>query len=67
MSEIDSLQDEMNDKTAEQILEFAINKFGSAVALSSSFGAEDVVLIDMVSKLKPHFTRVSEKLCKFNF
>jgi len=32
-------------------LEWAISRFGSKVALASSFGAEDVVLIDMLTKL----------------
>ena len=36
---------------AEEILRLALDRFGRKVALSSSFGAEDMVLIDMLMKL----------------
>jgi phosphoadenosine phosphosulfate reductase len=37
----------------EEILKWAIKKFYPKIALASSFGAEDVVLIDMLVKLEP--------------
>lgn len=38
-------------KPAQEILKFAIEKYKDKVALASSFGAEDVVLIDMLVKV----------------
>src|SRR5574337_1375499 len=40
----------------EVVLQWAIDTFAPKVALASSFGAEDVVLIDMLSKLQPPIT-----------
>lgn len=37
--------------TAEMVLRWALAEFGDAVKLASSFGAEDVVLVDMLSRL----------------
>ncbi|MGQ7279548.1 phosphoadenylyl-sulfate reductase [Brevibacillus thermoruber] len=37
----------------EDALAWAVEQFGGRVALASSFGAEDVVLIDMLHKLAP--------------
>ena len=37
--------------SAEDVLRLALERFGRRVALSSSFGAEDMVLIDMLMKL----------------
>jgi phosphoadenosine phosphosulfate reductase len=36
---------------AQDVLKLALEKFGQKVALSSSFGAEDMVLIDMLMKI----------------
>ena len=44
-------QDQFNQKTAEEVLKWAVAKFGDKVELASSFGAEDVVLIDMLGKM----------------
>ena len=38
---------------AEDVLRLAIERFAPSVALSSSFGAEDMVLIDMIAKIDP--------------
>src|SRR5574337_1054210 len=40
----------------EAVLQWAIDTFGSKLALASSFGAEDMVLIDMMSKIEPPIT-----------
>jgi len=45
--------EELEDKGAEEILKWAIDKFHPRIALASSFGAEDVVLIDMLVKINP--------------
>ncbi|MCM8823387.1 MAG: phosphoadenylyl-sulfate reductase [Candidatus Omnitrophica bacterium] len=41
------------DKTAEEILRWADETFGNKVAIASSFGLEDVVIIDMMVKINP--------------
>ena len=38
---------------AQDVLRLALETFGRKVALSSSFGAEDMVLIDMLMKIDP--------------
>ena len=49
----------MRNKSAEDILRWAIETFGKRVALASSgFGAEDVAIIDMMSKIDPEKTKV---------
>ncbi|MCM8768052.1 MAG: phosphoadenylyl-sulfate reductase [Candidatus Omnitrophica bacterium] len=40
-------------KTPFEILNFALQEFKDKIALASSFGAEDVVLIDMLVKINP--------------
>jgi len=42
---------ELESKSAQEILQWACGKFGRRAALASSFGLEDMVLIDMISKL----------------
>jgi phosphoadenosine phosphosulfate reductase len=43
----------LEDRSAEEVLAWATRRFGDGVALASSFGAEDVVLIDMLCKQTP--------------
>lgn len=43
------------NKTAEEILIWVNESFGEKSALASSFGAEDVVLTDMLLKINPKF------------
>lgn len=50
---IQSLQTELENKKADEILGWALKKFSPQIALASSFGAEDVVLIDMIVKIDP--------------
>ena len=42
--------DLLKDKTPQEVLSFFYNEFGDKIALSSSLGAEDQVLTDMVVK-----------------
>ncbi|MGD8188660.1 phosphoadenylyl-sulfate reductase [Brevibacillus ginsengisoli] len=49
--EIQLLADDLEDQTPEEILALATKQFGSKITLATSFGAEDVVLIDMLSKI----------------
>jgi phosphoadenosine phosphosulfate reductase len=39
----------------EEVLGWGLERFGDAIALASSFGAEDVVLIDMAARVRSHF------------
>ena len=48
--QLEKLSDEFESKSAHQILKWAIDTFGTKIALASSFGAEDVVIIDMMAK-----------------
>lgn len=43
--------EEFEKKNAKEILEWALDKFKDKVALSCSFGAEDVVLVDILIKI----------------
>ncbi len=47
------LNDRFRDAKPEALLRWAIDTFSPRLALASSFGAEDVVLIDMLSRLEP--------------
>ncbi len=44
---------DLENKTAQEVLRWADETFKDRVALASSFGAEDVVLIDMWTKINP--------------
>lgn len=46
-----TLIEDLESKTAQEILKWAQEKYRDKVALASSFGAEDVVLIDMLVKV----------------
>ncbi|MBI5102751.1 MAG: phosphoadenylyl-sulfate reductase [Nitrospirae bacterium] len=46
-------QRDLEAGTAEDILEWAFAAYGDKVAIASSFGAEDVVLIDIAVRLNP--------------
>jgi phosphoadenosine phosphosulfate reductase len=41
--------------TPERVLEWAFDSFGNAVAISSAFGAEGMVLIDIASRVRQNF------------
>ena len=47
---------EMESKSAQELLGWAIQKYGKRTGLASSFGLEDMVLIDMLAKLGGEFT-----------
>jgi phosphoadenosine phosphosulfate reductase len=44
---------DLEHATAEDTLRWALQSFGDRVAIASSFGAEDVVLIDMAVRIDP--------------
>ena len=43
-------------KSAQEILQWAINEYGQKAGLASSFGMEDMVLIDLLAGLKGDIT-----------
>ena len=43
----------LEELTTEEVLAWAVQTFGEGVALASSFGAEDVVLIDLLARVTP--------------
>jgi phosphoadenosine phosphosulfate reductase len=57
-SEIRGIAEELESKPATEILKLGFKKYGDKMVLASSFGAEDVVLIDMMCKINRNLTRV---------
>ncbi|HLA48226.1 MAG TPA: phosphoadenylyl-sulfate reductase [Nitrospinota bacterium] len=51
-AEIERLGLEFEKETPQKIIKFALDKYGSRVSFASSFGAEDVAIIDMIAKIK---------------
>jgi phosphoadenosine phosphosulfate reductase len=51
VSEIEELGLKAEDQTAEEVLGWATEKYFPRIALASSFSAEDVVVIDIISRL----------------
>ncbi len=47
---------DLENKTAEEILQWTLNQYGKKAGIASSFGMEDMILIDMVSKLEGEIT-----------
>lgn len=50
---VKKLNAQFEGKSAEELLSWAAKEFGLKIAFASSFGAEDVVIIDLLSKIKP--------------
>jgi len=44
---------ELESKSAQEVVAWALKQFGDRIALASSFGAEDVALIDMMAQVNP--------------
>jgi phosphoadenosine phosphosulfate reductase len=55
---IDDLANKFEKESARDILEWSMDKFGNNIALASSFGAEDVVIIDMMIKIDRNKTKI---------
>ncbi len=53
VADIPKLNAEFKTKGPQEFLAWALKNFHPRIALASSFGAEDVVLIDMLVKLEP--------------
>lgn len=52
---ISKVDKDFDSLSTREVLEWAIKIFGDKVAIASSFGAEDVVLIDMAYRIDPDF------------
>ena len=52
---INAVQAEAERWSAEEILRWGLAEFHPRVAIASSFGAEDVALIDMAASVRPDF------------
>ena len=52
-SRLEPLAQRMEKASAEEILAWALGTFSPDIALACSFSAEDMVLVDMLSKIKP--------------
>lgn len=50
--ELKRLVDEVEAKSAEEVLAWALDRFHPRIAFASSFGVEDVVVIDMLARLR---------------
>lgn len=51
------IQASLENASADEVLRWALRAYGERVAIASSFGAEDVALIDMAARINPD-TRV---------
>ncbi len=51
--DIQKFNHDFEKKTAQDVTAWAVKEFGPALALASSFGAEDVALIDILLKSDP--------------
>nr|WP_232695969.1 phosphoadenylyl-sulfate reductase [Brevibacillus daliensis] len=73
LPELEDLAAKFEEEQPEKLLAWATAQFGNDIVLASSFGAEDVVLIDMLQKIAPgtpvfyldtnkHFTETYETI-----
>ena len=56
--QVNKISKEMEDKPAMEVLKWAIDTYAPKIALASSFGAEDVIIIHMMVKINKEKTRV---------
>ena len=52
---VDAVQQEAEHWGAEEVLRWGLAEFHPSAAIASSFGAEDVALIDMAASVRPDF------------
>jgi phosphoadenosine phosphosulfate reductase len=52
-NDVKKIAEQLEGKKAQEILKWAAEKFRPKIAFASSFGAEDVVIIDMLQKIDP--------------
>lgn len=49
----ETLQSQLDNTSAEEVVRWAADEFGTDVAFACSFGAEDVVLVEIISRVAP--------------
>jgi len=49
--DVKKLAGELERKSAQDVIQWGIGEYKNKIALASSFGAEDVVLVDMIAKI----------------
>jgi phosphoadenosine phosphosulfate reductase len=52
-SELLALNAELESKQPQEVLAYALQRYGPKIILACSFGAEDVVLVDMIQRIAP--------------
>lgn len=52
-SELETLSREFEDKSPQEVIDWALRTYGSRVAISTSFQAEGMVILDMAYKIDP--------------
>jgi phosphoadenosine phosphosulfate reductase len=57
-TQIDKLADEFETESAQEVLQWALDNFGTKIGLASSFGAEDVAIIDMMTRIDSKKSKV---------
>lgn len=50
---LDAILPRLADASAEEVVRWALDQFGYDVTFACSFGAEDVVLVDMIARIDP--------------
>ena len=53
MAELKSLSESLEAKQPQDVLAVALKRYASKIVLACSFGAEDVVLVDMIHRVNP--------------
>ncbi|RZN69683.1 MAG: phosphoadenylyl-sulfate reductase [Candidatus Methanolliviera hydrocarbonicum] len=53
IEEIEKISESFESKEPQEVLRWAIDYFKPKIALACSFGLEDVVIVDMISKIDP--------------
>ncbi len=58
VAELKQIAPQMESNTAQEVLRWAMNTYGLRIGLASSFGPEDVILIDIMIKINKEKTRI---------
>jgi phosphoadenosine phosphosulfate reductase len=58
IAQLKQIAPQMESKTAQEVLRWAMYTYGLRIGLASSFGPEDVVLIDIMTKINKKKTRI---------
>jgi phosphoadenosine phosphosulfate reductase len=58
IAQLKQIASQMESKTAQEVLRWAMDTYGLRIGLASSFGPEDVVLIDIMIKTNKEKTRI---------